>query len=120
MDIKNLFRRETLDDMKVAANASHFASVDLIEGPDGKLGFVALDVNGRRVCQQCGDLLLSADHYDRRNRMVPVYIYPDAPAVWLHARCEVPPTKIFMNFKGLGIRQQVANIVKATSGIFGG
>jgi hypothetical protein len=120
MDIRNLFRSETLDDMKVGANAAHFASVDLIEGPDGKLGFVAQDAEGRRVCQQCGGHLLGANHYDRKLRMVPVYMYPDAPAVWLHAKCEAPPIKIFQNFKGLGIRRKVANIVKATSGILGG
>jgi len=120
MSIEHLFRKETLDDMKVGANAAHFASVDLIEGPDGKLGFVALDADGRRVCQQCGGYLRSQDSYDSRLRMTPVYLYPDAPPVWLHAKCEVPPVKLFLNFKGLGIRRKVANIVKATKGVLGG
>lgn len=112
-----LFRRETLDETKVAADAAHFDSVDLIEDSRGRLGFVALK-DGRHVCQQCGGRLLSENSHDRKHRMVPVYLYGTAaPAVWLHAKCEAPPAKIFMNFKGLGIRRKFARGVKALEGV---
>jgi hypothetical protein len=111
MDI--LFRRETEDDLKVAADAAVFDGVDLITGPDGKLGIVAIH-NDRRVCQQCGGIFI---HGHRKLEMVPVYLYAEAPPVYLHAKCQVPPMKIFTFFKGLATRRRVANIVKQTVGV---
>lgn len=108
-----LFRRETADDYKVAADAAHFDSVDMIEGPDGKLGIVALH-QGRRVCQQCGK---GFDQSNPRMRMTPVYLEQGAPAVYLHAKCETPPARIFTFFKGLKTRREVANVVKMSSGL---
>lgn len=120
MGIEILFRRETLDEVKVAEGAAHFDSVDLIEDSRGRLGFVALK-GGRRVCQLCGGVLLAENSHDRKHRMVPVYMYGmDTPAVWLHAKCEAPPAKIFMNFQGLGIRRKFAQGAKALSKVVGG
>jgi hypothetical protein len=111
--VEILFRQETADDMRIGANAAHFDDVDLIAGPDGKLGIVAIH-QGRRVCQQCGK------HFNQSNpkmRMTPVWTHPDAPPVYLHAKCEVPPSKIFTMFRGMGVRRRVANIVKKCAGI---
>lgn len=108
-----LFRRETADDLKIGANAAHFDNVDLVTMPDGKLGVVAIH-QGRRVCQQCGG------HFNESNpklRMTPVYMHPDAPPVFLHAKCEVPPSRIFTMFRGLEVRRRVASIVKKSLGI---
>lgn len=113
MAVEILFRKETVDDLKIGANAAHFDDVDLIEGPDGKLGIVAIH-NGRRVCQQCGG------HFDQGNpklRMTAVHTHPDAPPVYLHAKCETPPSRIFTMFRGLQIRRRVADIVKKSCGI---
>lgn len=108
-----LFRRETEDELKVAADAAVFDGVDLITGKDGRLGIVAIH-KGRRVCQQCGGLFAMGD---RKLDMVPVVLYPEAPPVYLHAKCQVPPTRIFMFFKGLMTRRKVANVVKQCYGI---
>lgn len=111
--VEILFRRETVDDMRIGANAAHFDDVDLITTPDGKLGIVAIH-KGRRVCQQCGG------HFNESNpklRMTPVYTHPDAPPVFLHAKCEVPSPRIFTMFKGLQVRRRVADIVKKSLGI---
>jgi hypothetical protein len=113
MGIDFLFRRETSDDYKIGANATHFDNVDLIEGPDHKLGLVAVH-QGRRVCQQCGD---GFNQSIPKLRMVPVHTHPEAPPVYLHAKCEVPPIKIFNMFRGLQIRRGVADIVKQSQGI---
>ena len=108
MGIEILFRRETLDEMKVAGDAAHFDSVDMIEGPDGKLGVVALH-NNRRVCQQCGE---GFNQSNPKLRMTPVSFGEGAPPIYLHAKCETPPSGIFKMFQGLGTRRRVANIVK--------
>ena len=113
MGIEILFRRETADDYKVAASAAHFDGVDTVTGPDGKLGLVAVQ-NGRRICQQCGG------HFNNsipKLRMTPVHLYPDAPPMYLHAKCEVPPMRIFTMLRGLQVRRQVANIVKKSMGL---
>jgi hypothetical protein len=111
--VEILFRQETADDLKIGANATHFDDIDLITGSDGKLGIVAIH-QGRRVCQQCGGQF---DQSDPRLRMTPVWTHPDAPPVYLHARCQVPPIKISLMFKGLQIRRRFASIVKKCAGI---
>ncbi|MFQ5339948.1 MAG: hypothetical protein ACE5F6_00220 [Anaerolineae bacterium] len=111
--VEILFRQETADDMKIGANASHFDDVDLIEGANGKLGIVAIH-KGRRVCQQCGGYF---DSSNPKLRMTPVHTHPEAPPVYLHAKCEVPPAKIFTMLRGLPVRRRVANIVKKSLGI---
>lgn len=111
--VEILFRQETADDMRIGANASHFDDVDLIVGSDGKLGIVAIH-KGRRVCQQCGGYF---DSSNPRLRMTPVYTHPEAPPVYLHAKCEVPPSKIFTMFRGMGVRRRVASIVKKCVGL---
>lgn len=109
-----LFRRETADDMKIGANAAHFDEVDTVTDPKtGMLGLVAVH-QGRRVCQQCGGFFNDGD---RKLRMTPVYTFPEAPPVFLHAKCEVPPAKIFTMFKGLQVRRRVASIVKKSMGV---
>jgi hypothetical protein len=114
MGIEILFRRETADDYKVAADAAHFDGVDTVRDPvTGMLGLVAVQ-DGRRICQQCGGHF---NQSDRKLRMTPVYTYPDAPPMFLHAKCEVPPMKIFQLFKGLQKRREVANIVKKSLGL---
>jgi hypothetical protein len=113
MAIDFLFRRETADEYKVAADAAHFDSVDMIEGPDGMLGIVALH-HGRRVCQQCGKGFNASDP---RMRMTPVYLEQGAPCVYLHAKCETPPARIFTMFRGLKTRREVANVVKLSAGL---
>lgn len=113
MSITHLFRRETLDESKIAEDAACFDDVDLIEGPDGKLGMVAVN-KGRRVCQRCGDQF---DQSDKRMRMTPVWLWPGAPPVYLHAKCEKDPVRIFQTFKGLGVRRSLAKIAKATLGL---
>lgn len=114
MGIEHLFRRETLDELKVAGNAAHFDGVDTFVDPHtGQTGLVAVS-KGRRVCQQCGK---GFNEGDRRLRMHPVYMYPDAPPIGLHAKCEVPPIRIFQMFQGLATRRKVANIVKQSQGL---
>ena len=114
MGIEVLFRRETADDYKVAASAAHFDGVDTVTDPaTNQLGLVAIQ-NGRRICQQCGG------HFNSSNpklRMHPVYLYPEAPPMFLHAKCEVPPIKVFQMLRGLQVRREVANIVKKSLGI---
>ena len=111
MDI--FFRRESEDDLKVAADAACFDGVDLITGSDGLLGIVAVH-NNRHVCQQCGGGFI---HGHKKLAMVPVTLYVGAPPMYLHAKCQVPPSRVFQSFKGLATRRRVANIVKQTSGL---
>jgi hypothetical protein len=49
--------------------------------------------------------------------MTPVSLYSGAPPVYLHAKCEAPPTKLFNFFKGLGTRRKVASIVKGSESL---
>jgi len=111
MDI--FFRRESEDDLKVAADAAVFDGVDLITGPDGMLGIVAIH-NDRYVCQQCGGIFIKGH---KKLEMLPIHLYAGAPPVYLHAKCQVPPSRVFQFFKGLATRRRVANIVKQTTGI---
>lgn len=114
MSILDLFRRETIDEIRVAANAAHFDGVDTFTDPKtGLLGLVAVH-QGRRVCQQCGG---GFDESNPKLRLQPVYMYPDAPPIGLHAKCEVPPIRIFRMFQGLATRRHYANIVKQSAGL---